>query len=187
LNDSVRSDKRRRAKRPLPGPAKSFAYYREPANSLGFLCRIGFRRFAKAIENRTLRHGVSSGQWRFLRMLWQEDGITQSELSRRVDMREPTTVVAIQGLERKGFVFRRPDKADQRKVRVFLTPKAKSLERLLIPYVGEVNAIALQGVSARDVRAAKRVLLAVADNLAHDASEMRGRASPLTSASTRKT
>jgi len=119
-------------------------------------------------------------------MLWREEGITQSELSRRVDMREPTTVVAIQGLERKGFVFRRPDKADQRKVRVFLTRKAKSLERLLIPYVSEVNAIASRGLSARDIRIARRVLMALAENLAHDASESRGRESRPASGKHRK-
>ncbi|MGQ0836503.1 MAG: MarR family winged helix-turn-helix transcriptional regulator [Gammaproteobacteria bacterium] len=152
---------------------RSYARFRDPSNSLGFLCRIGFRRFAKALENRILRHGVSSGQWRFLRMLWREEGITQSELSRRVDMREPTTVVAIQGLERRGLVFRRPDTADQRKVRVFLTPKAKALENMLIPYVAEVNAIATRGISARDVRTARKVLIAVAENLAHDASARR--------------
>lgn len=112
-------------------------------------------------------------------MLWREDGITQSELSRRVDMREPTTVVAIQGLERRGLVFRRPDAADQRKVRVFLTAKAKALEDLLIPYVAEVNAVATRGLSAGDIRTTRRVLIAVAENLAHDASKRRGRnASP---------
>lgn len=142
---------------------------------MGYLCRVGFRRFAKAIENRTLRHGVSSGQWRFLRVLWREDGITQSELSRRVDMREPTTVVAIKGLERSGFVFRRPDPTDQRKVRVFLTRKAKALQRTLIPYVAEVNAIAARGIGVKDLRVARQVLLALAENLAHEASERPGR------------
>ena len=142
---------------------------------MGYLCRSAFRRFAKALENRTLRHGISSGQWAFLRVLWHEDGITQSELSQRVDMREPTTVVAIKGLERSGFVFRRADPSDQRKVRVFLTRKARELERRMIPYAAEVNAIAARGIDAQDLRVTRRVLFNLAQNLAHEASERPGR------------
>jgi DNA-binding MarR family transcriptional regulator len=149
----------------------TYEHWQNPRNSLGYLCRVAFRRFAKAVENRTLTHGVSSGQWRFLRVLWGEDGITQSELSQRVDMREPTTVVAIKGLERSGFVFRRPDPDDQRKVRVYLTRKAKELERALIPYVAEVNAIAARGINAEDLQVTRKVLLALAENLTQEASE----------------
>jgi DNA-binding MarR family transcriptional regulator len=153
---------------------RATASFRDPTNSMGYLSRVAFRRFAKAIENRTLRHGVSGGQWRFLRVLWCEDGITQSELSRRVDMREPTTVVAIRGLERSGLVYRRADPDDQRKVRVLLTAKATALEETLIPYVAEVNAIAARGLSASDLRTARKVLMQLADNLAHEASERPG-------------
>ena len=65
-----------------------------------------FRSFSRALERRTLEHGVSAGQWRFLRQLWLEDGITQRELSARVGMREPTTVVALKSLEAAGLVRR---------------------------------------------------------------------------------
>ena len=68
-------------------------FYADPTNSIGYLTRIAFRAFSRALEVRTAPHGVSSGQWRFLRVLWREDGLTQRELSRRVGMREPTTVI----------------------------------------------------------------------------------------------
>ena len=70
-------------------------FYADPGNSIGYLTRIAFRFFSRALEMRTAAHGVSSGQWRFLRVLWLEDGLTQRELSRRVGMREPTTVIAL--------------------------------------------------------------------------------------------
>lgn len=141
------------------------AFFQEPTNSMGYLCRVGFRRFAKALENRTLAHGVSSGQWRFLRVLWRGDGITQRDLSRRVDMREPTTVVALKGLERRGFVVRRKDTDDRRKVLVFLTPKARALHDKLIPYVAEVHRIASRGIDKADIAVARKVLLAMGQNL----------------------
>ncbi len=152
--------------------AASPEFFADPAHSIGYLSRVAFRRFAKALENRTLPYGVSSGQWRFLRVLWVEDGITQRELSRRVDMREPTTVVALRGLEAKGFVRRVRDKADRRRIRVYLTGKAKKLHDKLIPYVAEVNAIATAGLSTADIEVARRVLGAAAKNLGVEIENM---------------
>lgn len=149
-------------------------FFVDPSHSIGYLSRVTFRRFAKALENRTLPYGVSSGQWRFLRVLWVEDGMTQRELSRRVDMREPTTVVALRGLEAKGFVRRVRDKADRRRIRVYLTNKAKKLHDKLIPYMAEVNAIAAKGLNKSDIETARRVLAVAAENLG-DEMEKRGR------------
>ncbi|MFN3231112.1 MAG: MarR family winged helix-turn-helix transcriptional regulator [Alphaproteobacteria bacterium] len=115
-----------------------------------------------------MQQGISSGQWRFLRVLWQEDGISQRELSRRVDMREPTTVVALKGLEKKGLVIRNRDDVDRRKIRVFLTDEARALHNQLMPYVAEVNALANAGVSNKDLETAKRVLLTMSRNLSPD-------------------
>src|SRR3546814_16116800 len=83
---------------------------------------------------------VSAGQWRFLRQLWREDGITQRELSERVGMREPTTVVALKGLEKAGFITRKKTAEDRRKTFIHLTPHAKELELILAPLNAEVRS-----------------------------------------------
>lgn len=146
-------------------------FYALPANSLGYLTRIAFRSFSSAMERRSLPHGVSSGQWRFLRVLWQEDGLTQRELSRRVGMREPTTVIAVKSLEKSGFVRREPSVEDRRRVHIFLTPLAKKLEAKLLPAVAEVNRIAIRGLSAQEVETLRRLLKTVGANLAGDSPD----------------
>ena len=148
-------------------------FFAKPANSLGYLTRIAFRSFSRALELRTLPHGVSSGQWRFLRVLWQGDGITQRELSRRVGMREPTTVIALKSLERSGFVVRKQSTEDRRRVHVFLTPLARRLEKKLLPAVAEVNEIATRGLSAREVEQLRKLLAKVGENLAEEDIEGR--------------
>ena len=140
--------------------------YADTNDSIGYLCRVAFRRFAKALEANTSKFGVSSGQWRFLRVLWEEDGIMQRELSRRVDMREPTTVVALKGLEKNGFITRKRDEFDKRIIRVYLTPKAKSLREVLQPFVVDVNERAIEGLTEEEVVVLKKALVLVADNLA---------------------
>ena len=140
--------------------------YSSTNDSIGYLCRVAFRRFARVLESHTLQYGVSSGQWRFLRVLWEEDGIMQRELSHRVDMREPTTVVALKGLEKKGFITRKRDDLDKRIVRVYLTDKARDLQAVLKPFIVDVNEQAIQGLSEEEIETVKRALIVIADNLA---------------------
>jgi MarR family transcriptional regulator, transcriptional regulator for hemolysin len=152
-------------------PMRDIDLYADPANSIGYLTRIAFRSFSRALEARTSPHGVSSGQWRFLRVLWREDGLTQRELSRRVGMREPTTVIALKSLERSGFVVRRKSLEDRRKVHVYLTPEAKHLQTTLLPAVAEVNEIALAGLTASEVSILKKALNRVGRNLSADVGD----------------
>ncbi len=132
--------------------------------SLGYLSRLAFRRFARAMERRTQGHGVGAGQWPFLRVLWVQDGLTQ-----RVDMRAPTTAKALQTLERNGLIRRAPSRMDRRKIHIFLTARGRALKDELMPYVDEVNALATRGIEAEDVERLRRLLAAVAANLAEDA------------------
>lgn len=143
-------------------------FFSQPSNSLGYLTRIAFRSFSRALELRTLPHGVTSGQWRFLRVLWQGDGITQRELSRGVGMREPTTVIALKSLEKSGFVVRKQSTEDRRRIHVYLTPLAKKLERKLLPAVAEVNEIATKGMTPKEVEQLRRLLAKVGENLAEN-------------------
>ncbi|HWA63263.1 MAG TPA: MarR family transcriptional regulator [Caulobacteraceae bacterium] len=149
----------------------SVDFYADPANSIGYLSRIAFRAFSRALERRTAPHGVSSGQWRFLRVLWRNDGITQRELSRQVGLREPTTVIALKGMERAGLVRRRKSAEDRRKAHVYLTPQARELESVLMPAVAEVNALALAGLTAEEVAVLRRALAQVGRNLAEAGEE----------------
>jgi DNA-binding MarR family transcriptional regulator len=166
MNTAIRRGK---AKTPKAGTAKTpngdADRFSDPMQSIGYLCRINFRSFARELEHRIARYGVSSGQWRSLRVLWDEDGITQRELSERVGATEATTVPMIRTLVRDGFVVRHQDADDRRKARIVLTPKGRRLQRKLMPFVGEVNDLAVQGISAADQAVVRRVLAEIHRNL----------------------
>jgi len=147
-------------------------FYDVPTNSIGYLTRITFRSFSRYLERMTLPYGVSAGQWPFLRQLWVEEGLTQRELSRRVGMREPTTVTALNSMEKAGLVKRSPSKEDRRKVHVYLTPKARKLRDPLLDSVARVNEIALKGIEPRDVALVRKALLRMSDNLAREEAEI---------------
>lgn len=143
-------------------------FYTNPENSIGYLARVVFRSFSRLLERKTLTHDVSAGQWRFLRQLWREDGITQRELSARVGMREPTTVVALKSLEKAQLITRMKTDDDRRKTYIFLTPYAKKLELKLAPMNAEIHEIATRGMSDSEVETLQLLLRRVIDNLADE-------------------
>jgi MarR family transcriptional regulator, organic hydroperoxide resistance regulator len=149
-----------------PSAARDAADYPSRLSS-GYLVRDAHRAFQRLLERRIAAYGVSRGQWYFLRVLWTADGLSQRELSARVGMMEPTTVIALRGMETAGLIRRVRSSDDRRKVEVFLTAKAKRLRNELLAVARRINAESEQGVAARDLAAFRRVILRMTANLDH--------------------
>ena len=133
--------------------------------TVGYLVRDVHRALARALQSRIASHGVSMGQWFFLRALWDEDGLTQRELSQRVGMMEPTTVTALNGMERRGLVERVRNAHDRRKVNIYLTPKGRALRDVLMPCSIDVSREATQGISPLELASTVDVLRRMTSNL----------------------
>lgn len=118
--------------------------------SPGYLVNTAARLFAKALHVRITRHGVPIGQWPFLLFLWEEDGLTQKELSRRIQIDDATTVRTIDRMERDGWLQRMRNPHDRREIQIFLTKAGRDLEPRLMPYPVEVNHLATAGLKTTE-------------------------------------
>lgn len=118
--------------------------------SPGYLVNTAARLFAKAMHVRITRHGVPIGQWPFLLFLWEEEGLTQKELSRRIQIDDATTVRTVDRMERDGWLRRVRNPHDRREIQIFLTKAGRDLEPLLMPYPVEVNRLATAGLKATE-------------------------------------
>jgi DNA-binding MarR family transcriptional regulator len=136
-----------------------------PAESSGYLVRDAHRAFQRLLEKRIGRYGVTRGQWYFLRVLWTEDGLSQRELSARVGMMEPTTVIALRSMEKSGLIRRVRSADDKRKAQVWLTPKAKRLRNELLLLARGITAAAEQGLSHNELAQFRRVISHMTANL----------------------
>jgi len=143
-------------------------YYVSTRESVGFVVREVWRLFARCLQPRIAREGVSIGMWFALRMLWDEDGMTQRELGERVGINGPTMVSAINSMERAGLVKRVQNRADRRKINIFLTERGRNLKRKLWPMAAEVLALALSGLTRNQVYALNKMLMQIRLNLEHD-------------------
>lgn len=127
------------------------------------------RLFAAALQTRMAPHGVLAGQLPVLVHLWEEDGLTQSELCELVGVEQPTMANTIKRMERDGLVKKRRDNLDRRKFRVLLTPRAKELKPILESCVDEVRELAAEGIDPRALRVMAGAMERMEENLRLDA------------------
>lgn len=136
-----------------------------PTRSAGYLVRDAHRAFQRLLEQRIAGSGVTRGQWYFLRVLWGKDGLSQRELSEKVGMMEPTTVIALRSMEKAGLIRRVRDDVDKRKTQVWLTPKAKRLRNQLLLVALGINEQAAEGIDRDELASLRRVLARMTANL----------------------
>jgi MarR family transcriptional regulator, organic hydroperoxide resistance regulator len=136
-----------------------------PAESSGYLVRDAHRAFQRLLERRIAPYGVTRGQWYFLRVLWSEDGLSQRELSARVGMMEPTTVIALHSMEKSGLIRRVRSTDDRRRSHVWLTPKARRIRNALLALARGITAQAEDGISRDDLVLFRRVIARMTANL----------------------
>ncbi len=136
-----------------------------PQESAGYLVRDAHRAFQRLLEKRIAAHGITRGQWYFLRVLWTKDGLSQRELSARVGMMEPTTVIALRNMEKAGLIRRERSADDRRRAQVRLTAKAKRMRGEMLAIARGINEQACEGVRSEDLETFRRAIARMTANL----------------------
>jgi len=87
------------------------------------------------------KFGIGSGQYVFLIHLYSNDGINQECISSNLNIDKGTTARALKRLEELGYIMRVVDEEDKRAYRVFLTDKAKYIEKEFFEILAEANRV----------------------------------------------
>src|SRR5579862_9715198 len=93
--------------------------------SINFLLRLICQAQRSQMSEALAEIGVYAGQEMFLWHLWQEEGLTQSQLVERLCVQPPTVSKMLDRLEKAGLVERRPDAENSHLSRVYLTELGK--------------------------------------------------------------
>jgi MarR family transcriptional regulator, organic hydroperoxide resistance regulator len=113
--------------------------------------------------------GITAQQRMILRIAGRFPGITAGRLSELLCVDAATVSSALARLQRRGLVSRERDRRDRRRVSVALTERGRELDA---PAAGTVEAAVddvLAQATGEDVRAAHRVLAALAVSLLRQA------------------
>lgn len=109
--------------------------------------------------------GVTFGQYVVLQMIRGSDAPRGSYLARELGVSRPTMSILLRGLERKGWITRRPSVTDRRSRSVSLTPMAeRTLDEVDRQSRAAGRAVTRRARSARDpsvVRALQEVAIGI--------------------------
>ena len=141
-----------------------------PNDRFAHLVKDATRSFQRSLQLRLCEHDVPFGHWSFLRVLWEQDGITQKRLSDEVGVMEPTTFAAVKAMEARGWLERRHLADNRKNMYVFLTDAGRALKAKLMPLAEQVNCVGVMGISPEDIATARRVLLAIIAQLKRDST-----------------
>lgn len=133
-----------------------------PISVIGEISRIVNSRIIEGEEKNPLFQKSS----RLLLMeLGQRDGVTQLDLVKATHLKAPTISIALQKLERDGYVARKHDSYDLRSIRVFLTDKGRSYNRLIIKKVIDTEEDAMMPLSDAETKQLMRLLIKLRENM----------------------
>ena len=110
--------------------------------------------------------GLHVGQEMILGALWDNEGVTQTELADLLLIQPATVTNALRRLEREGYVDRREDPDDQRISRVFSTEEGRNLKGAIQEKWGQLERESFGGLTAEEGLLLRRLLLQVYQNLA---------------------
>ena len=95
--------------------------------NFGFLLKEVSRRYVLCFEERAREISLTLAQCKALVRLEKNEGISQAGLAKLADIEPMTLVRILDRMESDGVLERRPDPADRRARRLYLTRKAKPL------------------------------------------------------------
>ncbi len=99
--------------------------------SIGFLFAKGYQRAWAIMREEIEPYELTPPQFGLLAFLWQQDGLTQVELSEKAQIDRSTVGGLIDRLERSGLLERRQHPQDRRAYKIHLTEQGKSMEATL--------------------------------------------------------
>ena len=150
----------------MNAPNESAEVLRDPLlldNQLCYALYAAAHRMTKSYRPMLERMGLTYPQYLVLLVLWENDGITVSEIGRRLRLDSGTLTPVLKRLESAGLLLRSRRQSDEREVEIGLTERGRALR-------GEAEGVRqsvmcqLQ-MSEPEIQAMRADLNALIDNL----------------------
>ncbi len=122
-----------------------------PLDALTFRLEDLPRQLRRIIDDALQDQGLSRTQWRLLAYVLRQEGLTQTELARHLEIERASAGAAIDALEKRGLIERAQHATDRRVWRIMPTPAAKSMLGSLREVIDEVYAQLFDGFSESEL------------------------------------
>jgi DNA-binding MarR family transcriptional regulator len=119
---------------------------------------VALRNLTAIYEQETQPLGLSVIEWYILRSLYEQDGQHPSQLAHAVGRPATSFTPLLDGLESKGLIERRPEPADRRAVRIYLTKQATVIKKQVQLSAERVEVVLRQQLPEKEWTGFQRVL-----------------------------
>lgn len=108
---------------------------------------------------------LNRSQAAILFTLYHRKSMSQRELAQELNMTPPSITSAIQKMEQKEYITRRPDKCDQRVMRLTLAERGRACIQSIQEIGDHMDGVILKGMSLEEKLLFRRLMLQVRENL----------------------
>lgn len=126
--------------------------------------QVGGRVFERILADKKIE-AFNGAQGRILYVLWQKNGIPISELSKETGLAMTSLTSMLDRMEAAGLIYRDRGDKDRRKILIYLTEEAKSLEREYNAVTEEISDIYYKGFSKEEIEQLEGYLYRVLENV----------------------
>ena len=123
-----------------------------------FLLAKAYQKAHGNFKKRLNSYGLTPIQHLILEALWREDGISASDIGKKLVLDGATLSGVLDRLASGGWILKESDRADKRVLRIFLSPKSKSLQPKLSEARDRTNEELLKPFSLEEKVLLKRFL-----------------------------
>jgi DNA-binding MarR family transcriptional regulator len=136
-----------------------------PAKNLALLMHDVSRLLRRRIDKEAQAIGLTSAQWRVLAYLARCEGSNQASLADFMDMEPITLSRHLDRMQAAGMLERRPDPADRRAHRLYLTESGRELITGFRAHTSHVMREAVEGIAETEIEAMIPLLARMRSNL----------------------
>ena len=134
-------------------------------NNIGYDICYTARKIYQYIGKQIINFDITPEQLIVLKELAKEEGISQKELSIRLDKDQNTVKAMIDKLEVKSFIKRKENKLDKRAFSLYLTEKAKKELPIIENYENQVLDTIVKELNPNDAEIIKNTLKKIRSNI----------------------
>ena len=134
-------------------------------NNIGYDICYTARKIYQYIGKQIINFDITPEQLIVLKELAKEEGISQKELSIRLDKDQNTVKAMIDKLEVKSFIKRKENKLDKRAFSLYLTEKAKKELPIIENYENQVLYTIVKELNPNDAEIIKNTLKKIRSNI----------------------
>lgn len=150
----------------MNAPNESAEVLRDPLlldNQLCYALYAAAHRMTKSYRPMLERMGLTYPQYLVLLVLWENDGVTVSEIGRRLRLDSGTLTPVLKRLETSGLLKRNRRQSDEREVEIALTDQGRALRSEAIAV--RQSVMCQLNMSEPEIQAMRADLNALIENL----------------------